>query len=245
MFFLYFVVLSLNFHTGSLVFYSFFRTQSNLFYKINLLTLTLLHLLGFQFGFGLFLRLTILCTPLFIGIFPLLLHLSTASKRRSKNYKTTLSLLECISIHLQMGQSFLNSLGLASRNLPPYSNLHIFLKKNVVLQQPKSRKCTIFNELEQNLNTLSQQNLGKRELLSFIKYKFQLSFELEQKIQLSSTQYKTQSFALIFFWILSFINLVAQGYLSIYKNMVLISVLLMVLGLLLAKKLIVKTEFRI
>ncbi|MGH1469500.1 MAG: hypothetical protein ACRBBP_11630 [Bdellovibrionales bacterium] len=119
------------------------------------------------------------------------------------------------------------------------------MKKNVVLQQPKSRNCTIFSELTQNLNTLSQQNLGKRELLTFIKYKFQLNSELEQKIQLSSTQYKTQSFALIFFWIISLISLMAQEQFFVYRNTIALSLILMILGLLLAKKLIVKTGFRI
>ncbi len=245
MFFFYFLVLFLNLYTGFLISNRLFRTSAKSFCKLSLSSVTLSISLLFLFNYSLLKVIFILYTPLFIGFLPLVTSILTHSKRRNQNYKTTLTLLECIDIHLQMGQSFTNSLGLALKNLPSNSTLEIFLKKNVVLQQPKSRNCTIFSELTQNLNTLSQQNLGKRELLTFIKYKFQLNSELEQKIQLSSTQYKTQSFALIFFWIISLISLMAQEQFFVYRNTIALSLILMILGLLLAKKLIVKTGFRI
>ncbi len=245
MFFLYFLVLFLNLYTGFLIFNCYPRTLTINFQKLSLLCISTAASLLFLFKFSFIKVIVVLYTPLFIGFLPKLILICTYSRRRSQNYKTTLTLLECIDIHLQMGQSFTNSLGLALKNLPSNSNLNINLKKNVVLQQPKSRNCTIFSELTQNLNTLSQQNLGKRDLLTFIKYKFRLNSELEEKIELSSTQYKTQSYALIFFWLISLAALVTQGQLFTYKNTVLLSFCLMLLGILLAKKLIVKTQFRI
>lgn len=245
MIFLYITVLFLNSHTGFLLFRTYSRTCKHLFYKLNFLLVPSLISLHFKFVCSTPALLLILYTPLFIGMFPLLLLSITKSRRRATNYKTSITLLGCMDIHLQMGRSFTNSLGLALAKLPPRSDLNIFFQKNVVLQQPKSRNCTIFDELEQNLDTLSQQSLGKRELLGFIKYKFELNSELEQKIQLSSTQYKTQSYALIIFWLLAFFNLVIQKSVSIYIDIIALSFLLMFAGLFLAKKILVKTQFRI
>lgn len=245
MIFLFFTALLSNFYIGYLVFHSYFRTFSISFHQINLIAFFSL------LSFGLLpikIKLSpyfFLYIPLFIGFFPFLFNLANYSKHRFQNYKTTINFLECLEIHLQMGQSFINSLGLASKNLPPSSGLNIFFKKNVVLQQPKSRNCTVFYELEQDLATLSQQNLGKRELLGFIKRKFQLNFELEQKIRLASTQYRTQSFALIFFWAAALIGLILNGSIYIYIKTVILSGILMVLGLILAKRLLVRNAFRI
>ncbi len=245
MIFLYFLALSSSLYTGFLIFNIFSRTYSNFFFKISFIVLFCEVLLLLSFHQLDYLMNLILYTPLFIGFFPFLLSFLTVFKRRSKSYQTTLTLLECISIHLQIGQSFINSLTLALKNLPPNSSIDISFKKNVIVQQLKSRNCTIFNELTRDLNTLSQQNLGKQELLSFIKYKFQLNSELEQKINLSSIQYKTQSCALIFFWLASFSSLFLQNQFFLHLNIILISLLMMTLGLLLAKKMIVKVNFRI
>ncbi len=245
MIFLYITLLFLNLYTGFLFFSTFFRTDKLLFQKINLACSVFELLLYFTFPSSFNFTFLILYTPLFIGILPLFIRFLTRSRLRKKNYETSLTLLECVGIHLQMGQSFPNSLGLALANLPTHSDLDIFFKKNVVLQQPKSRNCPIFDELTQNLNTLSQQSLGKKELLGFIKHKFQLNSELEQKIQLSSTQYKAQSYALIIFWFLALLNLMNQGVALLYINTIAFSFFLMSAGLLLSRKLLVKTKFRI
>lgn len=245
MFFLYFIILSSNFYTGSLLFSVENRTKSHYFYFWNLALLTLEISAISNFELSITSTYLILYTPLCIGFFPFLWEYFNRTKTRFMNYKTCLTLLECTQIHLQMGRSFTNSLGLALENLPPKNKLGLLIEKNVVLQQPKSRNCTIFSELEQDLTTLSQQNLGRKELLTFIYDKFTLNFDLEQKIQLSSTQYKTQSYVLILFWLSAFTRLFIQNELQKFQSIVLISLIMMALGLIIAKKLIVKTEFRI
>ncbi len=223
MIFLYFLALSSSLYTGFLIFNIFFHTHSNLFFKINFALLSFQVLLLSRFHQLNYLMSIILYTPIFIGFCPFLFSFLTVFKRRSKAYQTTLTLLECINIHLQIGQSFTNSFTLALKNLPPNSSMNLFFKKNVIVQQLKSRNCTIFNELTEDLNKLLQQNLGKQELLSFIKYKFQLNFELEQKINLSSIQYKTQSCALIFFWLASLLSLFLQNQFFLHLNIILIT----------------------
>jgi hypothetical protein len=245
MFFIYLPHAFTNLYLGYLIIFTLCRTKSDDFWKLFFFALVgLFAVYNFVEKPGIFI-LIFLYTPLFMGIFVFFKNYLKSRTSRLKNYKTSLNFLEFLDIHLQLGRSFQNSIGLASKNLPSECFVEIFFIKNVVVQQPKSRKCSVFHELETDLNTLSQQNLGKKELLTFTKDKFLLNYELEQKIQISSSQYKAQSYTLIFFWLVTFLWHIKQGSHLNYSKTILISFLLMLLGLMLSKKLLMKTHFRI
>lgn len=187
----------------------------------------------------------LICVPLFISLSPDFLFILSLAKQRKKNFQTSIILLDLISLNLRTGLSFDESLRLALPSLPQHIKIKLSPEKNIVVQQPKSRFCSVFSDLEHDLNTVSQQNFRKNELLISILQKYRNQNHIETKIQISTTQYRVQSFVLLLFWICAAALLFAQGIFFKYKFTVSISFFLMLLGLFLAKKILARTTFRI
>jgi hypothetical protein len=152
---------------------------------------------------------------------------------------------EMTLIYLKTGRSFDESVRLGAVKLDRDILSLEKNKKNVVMQQPKSRKVRLFVEFKRDLESVSKVKVGKLELLESIKTKYDTFLALKQKTKTATTQYRAQSFTLLALWFLSLSSLIWQNKVFLYKNTVIISLLMMLAGLTLSKAILIKTEFRL
>lgn len=245
MFFLNFLFLFLCFVIGFL----FLNVQ-----KTDFINLTRLHFYTLLASFSslIFFQiqtqntcLFLLCSPLFISFFPKFKLWVTHEKRRQHEHQTCLIFLNLLALNLKIGLSFEESLRRSSSVFQRGICLKTDLKKNVVLQQPKSRFSPLFRDLEHDLQALQQQKFRKSDLISSFIKKYETNFKIENKIRVATTQYRVQSLVLLIFWFLALVFLYLQNLHGDYKKTIGLSFILMLLGFYFARKLLVKSRYRI
>lgn len=245
MFFLLSSLLFINLYTGFLIFEAFSRTKRN----ENVLTF-LMSSAGAIILVFLFLKTThqsflIACTPLLIGFLNFTVLKLKNSRNEIQNLNSIVIFLEMTSIYMRAGRSFVDSTHKSQQMSLNKRNCTFLIKKNVVMQQPKSRNHQIFDELREDLQLLANLKVGKLELLDFLKQKFETNMLLKQKIKVSTTQYRAQSAVLLLFWSLCLISLIYKSSIEKYIHITTISFLMLIIGHMLSKKMLVKNDFRI
>lgn len=245
MIYLLFPLILLNSYLGFFLFRTYTRTKSKtrthiLFFDFWCLS-TALILLSRPFTHFTFSA----CIPLLIGFFCFSKFKIDRMKDKSKNLDSFIIICEMTLIYLKTGRSFHEALRLSLDKTGGDFFKFCEDKKNVVMQQPKSSKSQIFVSFQQDLARVGSVKVGKQELLQTIKAKYDSINSLKQKLNTATTQYRAQSFTLIILWTASFSSLIWQNKLFLYKNTVVMSFFLMMSGLLLSKKILIKNEFRI
>lgn len=185
------------------------------------------------------------CIPLLIGFFYFFKTSVAGFKSKSEKLNSIIIVCEMTLIYLKTGRSFDESLRLSfAKTDMDFLNLKKD-KKNVVMQQPKSRNLCLFEEFQLDLHHISKVRLGKLELLESTKTKYDTFLSLKQKTKTATTQYRAQSSTLIALWLLSLTSLIWQNKVFLYKNIIILSFLMMIAGLVLSRFILIKTEFRI
>ena len=185
------------------------------------------------------------CIPLLIGFFYFTKASITKFESDSDKLNSIIIMCEMTLIYLKTGRSFDESVRLGAAKLDRDILDFKKNKKNVVVQQPKSRKLRLFVYFTRDLESVSKVKVGKLELLESIKTKYDTFLALKQKTKTATTQYRAQSFTLLALWLLSLSSLLWQNKLILYKNTVLLSLVMMISGLILSRAILIKTEFRI
>jgi len=183
--------------------------------------------------------------PLLLGFFSFIKHCIFNLRDEDKKLISIILICEMTLIYLKTGRSFHESLRQSLNKVDAKTFKFCEKKKNVVMQQPKSSKSQLFVVFQQDLARVSNIDVGKQELLKSTRDKYSSLLSLKQKLKTATTQYRAQSFTLIFLWCGAVLLLTWQGKVLLYKGAVFISFLMMALGLALSKKILVKDEFRI
>jgi len=183
--------------------------------------------------------------PLLIGFLCFLKTKLLNSESDFKKLNSIIIMCEMTLIYLKTGRSFDESVRLSSSKIGGYFLKFTQDKKNVVVQQPKSRKVRLFEDFEQDLNQVAKVQVGKLELLESVKTKYDTFLSLKQKTQTATTQYRAQSSTLVALWLLSLTSLIWQDKFFVHQNTIVVSLVMMVLGLILSRRILIKTEFRI
>lgn len=183
--------------------------------------------------------------PLLIGVSNFLFTQLKNSQSEIQNLNSAVVFLEMMSIYMRTGRSFVGSVQKSQMMSLEKYGCTFLIKKNVVMQQPKSRNHQIFDELRDDLQLLAHLKVGKLEFLDFLKQKFETNLLLRQKLKVSTTQYRAQSAVLLLFWSLCLLSLIYQGSLKQHMTVTTLSFLMLILGHLLSKKMLVKHDFRI
>jgi len=184
-------------------------------------------------------------TPLFIGFLYFALQKFKTRKNEVETLSSIVIFLEMTLVYMRTGRSFADSISNAQQKSFNSKDLYFLIKKNVVMQQPKSRNGKNFDQLNKNLQSVADLKVGKMDLLSFLKQKFETQLLLKQKIKVSTTQYRAQTAVLFLFWCLCLASLTYQKTAITHLNVIIVSFTLMVLGHLLSKAILLKETFRI
>jgi len=183
--------------------------------------------------------------PLLIGFLFFLKSKLQELNDETKMLNSMVMVCEMTLIYLKTGRSFSESVHKSLNNLDDDLFKYEEIKKNVVMQQPKSRKSQLLQDFQHDLSSVEKIQVGKLEFLDSIKTKYSSLLALKRKIKTATTQYRAQSCTLILLWFLSFAVLVWQNKVHLHQKPVVLSFLMMIAGLTLSKKILIKTNFRI
>ena len=245
MFFPVYLVWMLNLVVGFLIFKSCYRTSSINYFLLNSLTTIIVFFVHLKLIFIEFLHLFIVCIPVLISVLKVLIDFTQESRDYEKNLSKVILFLDLIIAKIRFGRGIKESIANSHYIITLKSHVNFLFKKNVVLQQPKSRFFKIFHELEDDLSTILDQKVGQKDLIEHIKKKYQKRLVLHQKTKIALSQYHSQSLVIGFFWLAANGFLISQDLFLKYINIVLISFLLLLIGSFISKKLLVVNEFRI
>lgn len=233
-----------NLYIGQFIFLYGYRTNLNHYY-LSCITLFFGYLFSdFSTEQTPFLNFIMASSPFSIGGLPILIDVTAEKRNLEKSINQIIIFLDITLANIKFGRSVRESMFKSSRALIKNNHLVFTLKKNVVLQQPKSRFYKIFHEFESDLNKILSQKMSQKDLLTFTKHKYQKKLTLFQKTKISLSQYKSQTIVIFSFWILAFSFLVFQKLAGEYILTVLLSLFLNMFGVVVSKKVLTKSEFR-
>ena len=245
MFFLSYTAWFINFVIGFLIFKTCYRTSFKIYVLLNALPLILLFYVHKEVIFIKYLHPFLACIPILISLSKISADLTKESREYEKCLSKIILFLDLVATKTRFGRGVKESLLTSHSIITSGSHLKLLIKNNVVLQQPKSRFFTIFSELEHDLNQILTQKVSQKDLIEHIKKKYQKKLTLFQKTKIALSQYKSQSFVILFFWFCALAFLISQGLFLKYINIVIISLAFMLAGLYLSKKMLIITDFRI
>ena len=233
-----------NLYIGQLIFMCGYRTKVNHYYLCCFILFFGYLFSAFNRKEMFFLNFIIAASPFCISCLPILIDLTSEKRNLEKNINQIIIFLDITLANVKFGRSVRESMKKSSGVLIKNNHLVFTLKKNVVLQQPKSRFYKIFHEFESDLNKTLSQKISQKDLLAFTKHKYQKKLALIQKTKVSLSQYKSQTIVVLSFWLLAFSFLVFQKLLVTYLFTVLLSLALNLCGVFVSKKMLTKSEFR-
>ena len=244
MIFFVYSVWILNLVIGFLIFKTCYRTSSTFFFLLNTFFTFAIFFIHSRFIFIDFLWPLLTCTPILISLLKVLKDFSQESRDFEKNLVKVILFLDLTVTKARFGRGIKEAM-LSSHHIITIRSHVIFLcKKNVVLQQPKSRFFRVFSELEADLNAVLNQKVGQKDLIEHIKKKYQKRLSLHLKTKIALSQYYSQSFVICFFWLCAVCFLISQSLFMEYSKTVLLSFILLLFGSFVSKKLLIVTDFR-
>lgn len=234
-----------NLYIGQVIFLYGYRTKLNHYYLSCFVVYFGYLFSSFNRNELYFLKFIIAASPFCISCLPILIDLTSEKRNLEKNLNQIIIFLDITLANVKFGRSVREAMKKSSEILIKNNHLVFTLKKNVVLQQPKSRFYKIFYEFESDLNKILSQQISQKDLLTFTKHKYLKKLALLQKTKISLSQYKSQTIVILTFWFLAFSFLVFQKLVTTYFFTVLLSLFLNLCGVLVSKKMLTKSEFRL
>jgi len=243
-FFIYSVWI-LNLFIGLLIFNTCYRTSSTYFFLLNTFCTIMIFFIHYRLIFIDFLWPLLTCIPILISVLKILKDFTQESRDYEKNLVKIILFLDLTVTKARFGRGIREAIITSHHIITIRSHVDLLCKKNVVLQQPKSRFFRVFSELEEDLNAVLNQKVGQKDLIEHIKKKYQKRLSLLQKTKIALSQYYSQSFVISFFWLCAICFLVSQGLFFDYSKTILLSFALLLFGSYVSKKLLIINDFRI